>query len=99
MFGSWLTDAPGRETFLVKVDWIDDWPVFNEGKNIALLTQGRDPKPEAAEPDGQALSWTADLTKTELELGWYQKSTSSIPDQSRSGPDLTHTYHRSRHAA
>ena len=58
----------GRETFLVKVDWEDDWPVFNNGENIRLRTEGR---------DGQQLvrqaSWEADLTKGALELGWYQK--------------------------
>lgn len=64
----------GRETFLVKVDWVDDWPVFNEGKNIALLTQGRDPKSEATEPQDEDSTWSADLNKSDLELGWYQKS-------------------------
>lgn len=74
----------GRETFLVKVDWVDDWPIFNEGKNIAILTQGRDPRPEATEEAAEEAAggergiatWTADLSKTELELGWYQKSKS-----------------------
>jgi beta-xylosidase len=53
----------GRETFLVKVDWEDDWPVFNNGKNIRLQTEGR---------NGQQLvhqmSWKADLKKESLEL-------------------------------
>jgi beta-xylosidase len=58
----------GRETFLVKVAWEDDWPVFKNGKNIRLQTGGR---------NGQQLvhqaSWNADLSKESLELGWYQK--------------------------
>lgn len=68
-------DAIGRETFLVKVDWLDDWPVFNEGKNIKLLTQGRDSRPgdQGSCPDNDSV-WRADLTKSGLELGWYQKS-------------------------
>jgi beta-xylosidase len=63
----------GRETFLVKVDWEDDWPVFNNGKNIRLQTEGR---------NGQQLvhqaSWKADLNKESLELGWYQKRKSIL---------------------
>lgn len=69
-------NVTGRETFLVKVDWIDDWPVFNEGNNIAILTQGRDPRPEniTAGPQEHESIWVADLSKPQLELGWYQKS-------------------------
>lgn len=64
----------GRETFLVKVDWVDDWPVFNEGRNITLLTRGRDSQVERGEPDDVPLEWQADLKRADLELGWYQKS-------------------------
>lgn len=64
----------GRETFLVKVDWIDDWPVFNDGKNIEILTQGRDPQQLCPDSAEELQAWTADLSKTDLELGWYQKS-------------------------
>lgn len=68
-------DVTGRETFLVKVDWVDDWPVFNDGKNISLLTQGRNPKPpQATETPQENPVWTADLKGPDLELGWYQKS-------------------------
>lgn len=71
----------GRETFLVKVDWVDDWPVFNEGRNITLLTRGRDTLVERAKPDEVPTTWHADLTRCNLELGWYQKSErlSSLP--------------------
>lgn len=64
----------GRETFLVKVDWVDDWPVFNDGKNIEILTQGRDPQQVSPDSADEVPTWTADLSKTSLELGWYQKS-------------------------
>jgi hypothetical protein len=55
----------------VKVDWVDDWPVFNDGQNITLLTKGRD----AISQNLQHL-WKADLHRSDLELGWYQKSKS-----------------------
>ncbi|KAK2597093.1 hypothetical protein N8I77_012961 [Diaporthe amygdali] len=71
----WLEPQLGRETFLVKVDWVDDWPVFNEGKNIALLTQGRNSQFERISPCNETLDWRANLEKPDLELGWYQKNT------------------------
>ena len=63
----------GRETFLVKVDWEDNWPVFNNGKNIRLQTEGRN----GQQLVHQAL-WKADLNKESLELGWYQKRMSIL---------------------
>jgi beta-xylosidase len=63
----------GRETFLVKVEWNDDWPIFNDGKNIMLETAGRDLVKSASKPGLH--TWNADLSKDTLELGWYQKST------------------------
>jgi beta-xylosidase len=69
-----LTGDLGRETFLVKVDWVDDWPVFNEGRNVGLLTKGRDVVPEAASSGSDSLVWKAALQDDALELGWYQKS-------------------------
>ncbi|PSR87392.1 beta-xylosidase [Coniella lustricola] len=73
----WLEPHLGRETFLVKVDWVDDWPVFNDGKDVTLLTQGRDclPSQNIEAPLESPTIWTADLSKPELELGWYQKNT------------------------
>ncbi|KAM5341825.1 hypothetical protein ACJ41O_014856 [Fusarium nematophilum] len=69
----YLEPQMGRETFLVKVDWEDDWPVFNDGKNITLKTQGRKSIESAL---GAALqTWKADLARDKLELGWYQKNT------------------------
>ncbi|KAL1864315.1 hypothetical protein Daus18300_007738 [Diaporthe australafricana] len=71
----WLEPQLGRETFLVKVDWVDDWPVFNEGRNIALLTQGRDSQAERVRLGDVPMQWQADLKSPNLELGWYQKNT------------------------
>lgn len=58
----------------MKVDWVDDWPVFNEGRNITLLTRGRDSQVEQGRLDDMPLEWQADLKGPNLELGWYQKS-------------------------
>lgn len=64
----------GRETFLVKVDWVDDWPIFNEGKNVTLRTNGR--YSVAQHVNTEALShWKAALDQPDLERGWYQKRT------------------------
>ena len=58
----------GRETFLVKVVWENDWPIFNGGKNITIETEGRHTGQLAP-----AQLWNADLDRPTLELGWYQK--------------------------
>lgn len=58
----------------MKVDWVDDWPVFNEGRNITLLTRGRDSSVERVNPGDEPLEWQANLNGPNLELGWYQKS-------------------------
>ncbi|SCO12552.1 related to xylosidase/arabinosidase [Fusarium fujikuroi] len=71
--GTFLEPQLGRETFLVKVEWKDDWPIFNDGHNITLKTVGRDLIKSASKPSLQ--KWKADLSKDELELGWYQKNT------------------------
>ncbi|KAF4982103.1 hypothetical protein FZEAL_2209 [Fusarium zealandicum] len=63
----------GRETFLVKLEWQDDWPIFNDGKNITLETQGRGIVKSSSNAEVQ--SWKADLTQDALELAWYQKNT------------------------
>ncbi|KAI1879924.1 hypothetical protein JX265_001545 [Neoarthrinium moseri] len=75
--GGFLEPQMGRETFLVKVDWVDDWPVFNEGMNITLETKGRGGhvKQSLAELKPGDVKWRADLSSGELDLGWYQKNT------------------------
>ncbi|KPM34161.1 hypothetical protein AK830_g12407 [Neonectria ditissima] len=71
--GAFLEPQLGRETFLVTVEWDENWPVFNNGKNITLETTGRPSLASVAKPSPQA--WRADLSKESLELGWYQKNT------------------------
>ncbi|KAF4551803.1 Hypothetical protein D9617_12g036930 [Elsinoe fawcettii] len=74
--GKWLEPQLGRETFLVKVDWIDDWPVFNGGNNVTLHTEGRGNVRQEIETIKQAdVKWRADLSRGQLELAWYQKGT------------------------
>ncbi|KAM0551307.1 hypothetical protein ACHAPJ_008411 [Fusarium lateritium] len=71
--GAYLEPQMGRETFLVKVEWEDDWPIFNDGNNITLKTAGRDLVKSASSSGPQ--TWRADLSRDKLELGWYQKNT------------------------
>lgn len=73
---------PGRETFLVKVEWVDGWPVFNNGKNIKFETEGREEVTQLvtqSKPEG--VRWQATLGSdiSILELGWYQKNTPLKP--------------------
>ncbi|KAF2000145.1 glycoside hydrolase family 43 protein [Amniculicola lignicola CBS 123094] len=74
--GKFLEPQLGRETYLVKVKWVDDWPIFNAGKNITFLTEGREHvqriEPTTSDP---TIQWSARLDQPELELGWYQKNT------------------------
>ncbi|KAI1338290.1 glycosyl hydrolase [Xylariaceae sp. FL0016] len=77
---NWLEPQLGRETFLVKVDWVDDWPVFNDGRNITLETRGRKSATQlAAGIKPGDVKWTAALDQKNLELGWYQKNTPLKP--------------------
>ncbi|KAI1264829.1 glycoside hydrolase family 43 protein [Xylariaceae sp. FL1019] len=81
--GEFIEPQMGRETFLVKVDWLDDWPVFNEGRNITLTTNGRRFTEQAvtqftsgkSKSKLEEVKWKADLDREDLELGWYQKNT------------------------
>ncbi|KAM0335531.1 hypothetical protein ACHAQA_000579 [Verticillium albo-atrum] len=69
----WLEPQLGRETFLVRVDWEEDWPVFNLGRNVALETVGRGVVQKKAVADEHGVKWKADLSRPDLELGWYHK--------------------------
>jgi beta-xylosidase len=59
----------GRETFLIPVEWKDDWPVFNGGNKIAL--QGESPHLHEIQTP---VSWRDDFSSPQLQLGWYRKS-------------------------
>ncbi|KAF2015637.1 glycoside hydrolase family 43 protein [Aaosphaeria arxii CBS 175.79] len=78
--GRYIEPQLGRETFLVKVDWVDDWPVFNDGKNITLETEAHYPLNQLeGTGSSENLRWKAsyglDSAPEALELGWYQKNT------------------------
>lgn len=60
----------GRETFLVPVDWVDDWPVVNSGKKIAL--QNNSPHLYEYSPP---VEWRDGFTSPTMQLGWYRKNT------------------------
>ncbi|KAF6837966.1 Non-reducing end alpha-L-arabinofuranosidase BoGH43B 2 [Colletotrichum musicola] len=77
--GKYTEPQMGRETFLVRVDWEDDWPIFNGGRNITLETVGREHVAKVATADATGLKWKADLSKDSLEIGWYHKNTPIKP--------------------
>lgn len=58
----------GRETFLVPVDWVDDWPVFNGGHKISVQSG----EPVVAQK--KSSTWRDDFSSPDLQLGWYRKS-------------------------
>lgn len=65
--GTWQESVFGRETFLVPVAWVDDWPVLNGGQNVRLGQE------QDAVDSGQVL-WRDDFSARQLKLGWYRKS-------------------------
>ncbi|KAF9869264.1 glycosyl hydrolase [Colletotrichum karsti] len=77
--GKYIEPPMGRETFLVRVDWVDDWPVFNQGHNITLETVGREPVQKASIADADGVKWNADLSQRSLDIGWYHKNTPIKP--------------------
>lgn len=68
-----LIDVSGRESFLVRVEWDNDWPVVNGGKKITLQSNG----PGLYQHD-IPVSWKDDFSSSQLELGWYRKSKYAI---------------------
>ncbi|KAK9489210.1 glycoside hydrolase family 43 protein [Lipomyces doorenjongii] len=58
----------GRETFLVSVDWKDDWPIVNNGKDIVTI------EPEVDELIAESF-WEDKFESDGLSLGWYSKGT------------------------
>lgn len=59
----------GRETFLVPLEWKDDWPVINGGQKISLNSHG----PGLYEFN-TPVSWRDEFSDTKLQVGWYRKS-------------------------
>lgn len=70
---SGLIIAVGRETFLVRVEWENDWPIVNGGKKITLQSDG----PGLYQHD-IPVSWKDDFPSPKLQLGWYRKSMNTI---------------------
>ncbi|KAF3402989.1 Non-reducing end alpha-L-arabinofuranosidase BoGH43B [Talaromyces pinophilus] len=74
--GKWETSVFGRETFLVPVDWVDDWPIFNGGQKISLDSG------HPAVVQQKPRTWKDDFTNPDLQLGWYRKNTPKKRDYS-----------------
>ncbi|KAJ4137952.1 hypothetical protein NW765_016862 [Fusarium oxysporum] len=64
----YLLIAEGRETFMINVDWKDEWPVFNQGDPVLL---SRQIKPEVG-PRQVPRQWVDDFSRTKLDSSWYQ---------------------------
>ncbi|KAJ5169245.1 uncharacterized protein N7482_004839 [Penicillium canariense] len=61
--GRWQESVLGRETFLVQVEWENDWPVINGGKKITLQSNG----PGLYQHDIPVL-WKDDFSSPKLQL-------------------------------
>ncbi|KAI9044349.1 glycoside hydrolase family 43 protein [Aspergillus affinis] len=75
--GRWEESVFGRETFLVPVTWVDDWPVFNGGEKITLQVDG-----PRLYPFEHPVPWKDDFSSSSLQLGWYRKNTPVKTDYS-----------------
>ncbi|RAH64401.1 glycoside hydrolase family 43 protein [Aspergillus aculeatinus CBS 121060] len=73
--GVWEESVFGRETFLVPMNWENDWPVINGGKKIPLEYAG--PQLYQWQPP---VAWRDDFTQPQLQLGWYRKNTPVLRD-------------------
>ncbi|GIJ91269.1 hypothetical protein Asppvi_010234 [Aspergillus pseudoviridinutans] len=67
--GRWEESVFGRETFLVPMEWKDDWPIINGGQKITLKSG---PGLYEYEPP---VAWRDDFSDPKLQLGWYRKNT------------------------
>ncbi|KAH0293925.1 hypothetical protein M436DRAFT_71387 [Aureobasidium namibiae CBS 147.97] len=67
---SFLPSPFGRETFLMDVNWENDWPIFNRGHKVQLTFEA-DTEPVPSTP-----IWRDDFARSNsLALGWYHKNT------------------------
>ncbi|KAF4186723.1 hypothetical protein CNMCM7927_005110 [Aspergillus lentulus] len=67
--GVWEESVFGRETFLVPMEWKNDWPVINGGQKVTLKSG---PGLYEYEPP---VAWRDDFSSPKLQLGWYRKNT------------------------
>ncbi|RAL14747.1 glycoside hydrolase family 43 protein [Aspergillus homomorphus CBS 101889] len=75
--GAWEESVFGRETFLVPMDWENDWPVINGGQKIPLEYSG----PQLYQFE-HLVAWRDDFAQPGLQLGWYRKNTPLVRDYS-----------------
>lgn len=76
----WERSVFGRETFLIPMEWKEDWPVFNAGKKIPLKGTAK-----GLYEIQQRSAWRDDFDQAEMQLGWYRKSTPLTVDYSLTG--------------
>ena len=67
-----LIEKKGRETFLIPVEWANDWPIFNQGQKVSLtITTPHLIQSDAPSPP----TWRDNFDTPTLQLGWYRKNT------------------------
>ncbi|KAF3019616.1 hypothetical protein E8E15_007835 [Penicillium rubens] len=74
---TWEDSVLGRETFLVPLEWKDDWPVINGGQKISLNSHG----PGLYEFH-TPVSWRDEFLDSQMQVGWYRKNTPFVTDYS-----------------
>ncbi|KAJ5864106.1 Concanavalin A-like lectin/glucanase subgroup [Penicillium soppii] len=65
----WEESVLGRETFLVPLEWVDEWPVINGGKKIDLNSHG----PGLYVFDNP-VAWRDEFSNSDMQVGWYRKT-------------------------
>ncbi|KAJ6179016.1 Concanavalin A-like lectin/glucanase subgroup [Penicillium mononematosum] len=74
---TWEDSVLGRETFLVPLEWKDDWPVINGGQKISLNSHG----PGLYEFHTPVF-WRDEFSDSQMQVGWYRKNTPFVTDYS-----------------
>ncbi|CAI7643436.1 unnamed protein product [Penicillium glandicola] len=73
----WEDSVLGRETFLVPLEWKDDWPVINGGEKITLKSHG-----PGLYQFHTPVSWRDEFSNPQMRVGWYRKNTPFVNDYS-----------------
>ncbi|KAJ6123493.1 Concanavalin A-like lectin/glucanase subgroup [Penicillium samsonianum] len=74
---TWEDSVLGRETFLVPLEWKDDWPVINGGQKISLNSHG-----PGLYAFHTPVFWRDEFSDPQMKVGWYRKNTPFVTDYS-----------------
>ncbi|KAJ5501830.1 Concanavalin A-like lectin/glucanase subgroup [Penicillium expansum] len=74
---TWEDSVLGRETFLVPLEWKDDWPVINGGQKISLNSHG-----PGLYQFHTPVPWRDEFSDPKMQAGWYRKNTPFVNDYS-----------------